>query len=137
MSGNGWSRCSGGQPNGEEQLLYRCSSDTENPDMRVALLLIASSVLGAVVGVMTMATSAMNVICDFERPVTVDRCSGTYIAIHGEHRLPQFMQGSHADQWLVASAAILGLLVADLLVLAGKWVWSRVRTHRIKTLAGA
>ena len=105
--------------------------------MRVALLLIASSVLGAVVGVMTMATSAMRVICDYERPVKVDRCSGTYIALHGEHRLPQFMQGPHTDQWLVACAAILGLLIADLLVLVGIWVWTRVRTHRIEAPAGA
>jgi len=103
--------------------------------MRVALLLITSSVLGAVVGLMTMATSVMNVICDYERPVKVDRCSGTYIALHGEHRLPQFMQGSHADQWLVATAAILGLLMADLLMLAGIWVWSRVRTYTIEALA--
>lgn len=93
---------------------------------RVVLVLVISSVLGAVFGVVTLTTSSMQRICDFEK-VKVDTCSGTYIAIHGAHRLPQFMQGHSSDAWLVAAGAFLGLVVADLLALVAIWAGRRVR----------
>lgn len=77
-----------------------------------------------------MATSSMVRICDFERPVKVDTCSGIVIAVHGEHRLPQFMQGDSAETWLIATGALLGVLVADLLAIGAMLVWSRFRRRR-------
>jgi len=69
-------------------------------------------------------------ICDFERPVEVDTCSGIVIAVHGEHRLPQFMQGHSAETWLIATGALLGMLVADVVALGAMWAWSRFRRSR-------
>lgn len=93
-------------------------------------VLIVSSIVGAVLGVVALTTSSMQRICDFGRPVKVDTCSGIVIAVHGEHRLPQFMQGHSADAWLIATGAFVGMLVADLFALGAMWVWSRFRRKR-------
>jgi hypothetical protein len=69
-------------------------------------------------------------ICDFERPVKVDTCSGIVIAVHGEHRLPQFMQGHSAETWLIVTGALLGMLVADLFAIGAMWAWSRFGRRR-------
>jgi pimeloyl-ACP methyl ester carboxylesterase len=97
---------------------------------RRVLVLTLSSLVGAVLGVVALVTSSMVRICDFERPVKVDTCSGIVIAVHGEHRLPQFMQGHGAETWLIATGALLGLLVADLLAIGAMLVWSRFRRKR-------
>jgi hypothetical protein len=97
---------------------------------RRVLVLTLSSLVGAVLGVVALATSSMLRICDFERPVKVDTCSGIVIAVHGEHRLPQFMQGHSAETWLIATGALLGMLVADLLATGAMWAWSRFRRRR-------
>jgi tetrahydromethanopterin S-methyltransferase subunit E len=97
---------------------------------RRVLALTVSSLVGAVLGVVALTTSSMQRICDFERPVKVDTCSGIVIAVHGEHRLPQFMQGHSADAWLIATGAFLGVLLADLLALGAMWAWSRFRRSR-------
>jgi len=97
---------------------------------RRVLVLIVSSLVGAVVGAVALATTSMQRICDFERPVKVDTCSGIVIAVHGEHRLPQFMQGHSAEAWLIATGAFIGVLVADVVALGAMWAWSRLRRTR-------
>jgi hypothetical protein len=97
---------------------------------RRALVFTITSVIGAVAGAGTLATRATIRICDFLRPVGVDRCSGTYLTLFGEHRLPQFMQTSKADAWLVALGALLGIVLADLFAVGAMWVWSRVGRNR-------
>ena len=97
---------------------------------RIARVLIISSVTGAVVGVWLVVTHGMDRICDFSRPVVVDRCSGMYVTLLGTHRLPQFMQTSKADAWLVALGALLGIVLADLFAVGAMWVWSRVGRNR-------
>lgn len=94
------------------------------------VVLVVSSVIGALLGVAAFTTNVMYRTCDFERAPRVDRCSGTFIAIHGEHRLPQFMQGN-PDAWLLAMGAIVGMLAADVLALAAMWVWSRLKARKM------
>ena len=86
-------------------------------------LLIATSVVGGVVGLVLLLPTAIHRQCDFMDAV-IDRCSGIYI---GGIRLPQFMQGDHDDAWLLATAALIGATVADLIALGAIWVWSRFR----------
>jgi|tagenome__1003787_1003787.scaffolds.fasta_scaffold20057844_1 hypothetical protein len=97
---------------------------------RAVLILLVSAVIGAVVGVVLLVTSASLRICDFAGPVRVDKCSGTYVSLFGAHRLPQFMQGSNPDAWLVGVSAFLGILFADVFAFAVMWAWSRRRRNR-------
>jgi hypothetical protein len=98
---------------------------------RVAVLVI-SSVLGVFAGWVTLLGNVNNTICDLETRVAEDRCSGIYF---GGHRLPQFMQGSHGDAWLLVIAGLMGALAVDLIVLLVMWGWSRVRRGRVPTAA--
>jgi hypothetical protein len=97
---------------------------------RPVLLLVITSVVGGLTGVlMLLGGRVSTVICDYVEwppPGGVDGCSGTYI---GDVRLPQFMQG-HADAWLIGTAALLGVLLADLVALGAMWAWARLRRSR-------
>src|SRR3954469_23240987 len=97
---------------------------------RRVLVLIVSSLVGAVVGAVALATTSMLRICDFERPVKVDTCSGIVIAIHGDHRLPQFMQGQGGIRGSSPLALSSWMLVADVVALGAMWAWSRFRRSR-------
>ena len=89
-----------------------------------------SSVAGPVVGVWLVVSHGMDRICDFSSDVVVDRCSGMYVTLFGAHRLPQFMQTSNADAWLVAVGAAFGIVLADVIVLGAMWLWSRLGRNR-------
>jgi hypothetical protein len=53
----------------------------------------------------------------------MDRCSVIYVAILGvDHRPPQSMQ-SHGDAWVISTAALLGAVIVDLVVLGVLWAW--------------
>src|SRR5215212_11690074 len=97
---------------------------------RRAPVLVVSSVVGAVVGVLMLWTHTEFRMCDFLRPGTADRCTGTYVAIFGEHRLPQFMQTPKVDAWLVATGVSLGIVLADLFALGAMWLSSRLGRNR-------
>jgi hypothetical protein len=97
---------------------------------RPVLVLIVSSVIGAVIGVLTLLGRTLTRECDFASRVRVDRCSGLYVALMGDHRLPQFMQGDHADAWLVGIAALFGAVLVDIVALAAIWAWSQIRRRQ-------
>ena len=94
---------------------------------RPVLLLVVAGIVGALTGVLMLLGRTSSVMCDFARPGRVDRCSGLYVAVMGDHRLPQFMQGPHADVWLIGTAALLGAVLADIVALVALWAWSRMR----------
>lgn len=96
------------------------------------LILVITSLIGGLTGVVVVVTHSFIRICDFEPPVSVDTCSGTYVTLLGEHRLPGSMQGDEYT-WLLASA-VVGAALADLIAIAGMSAWSRLR-HRKPTLA--
>ena len=82
---------------------------------RPILVLVVAAIVGAVAGVLMLLGRTSSRICDFARPVSVDRCSGQYVTLMGvDHRLPQFMQGPHGDVWLIGTAALLGIVLADI-----------------------
>jgi hypothetical protein len=95
---------------------------------RLAMLGL-TSVIGGVIGVIVVVTHSFQRICDFARPVEVDTCSGTYVTLLGEHRLPQFMHAGHSTALLVGTAAFAGALLADLLALSLMWAWTRVKAR--------
>src|SRR4051812_7907733 len=55
-------------------------------------VLVVFSVMGAVFGVLMLVGRTWERTCELSDPTVVDRCSGKYIELFGEHRLPQFMQ---------------------------------------------
>ena len=94
---------------------------------RPVLVLVVAPLIGAVVGVVVLVSHSFIRMCDFARAPLVDTCSGTYVSLVGEHRLPQFTQGPNADGWLIGTAALLGAVLADILALLALWTWSRMR----------
>jgi hypothetical protein len=103
---------------------------------RPVLVLVVAALVGAVAGVLMLLGRTYTVICDFARPGSLDRCSGLYVTLLGaDHRLPQFMQGPHADAWLIGTAALLGALLADIVALVALWAWSRMRRSESVTSA--
>jgi hypothetical protein len=94
---------------------------------RPVLVLVVASFVGAVVGVVVLVSHSFIRMCDFSRARLVDTCSGTYVSLVGEHRLPQFTQGPNADAWLIGTAALAGAVLADLFALWAMWTWSRMR----------
>ena len=97
---------------------------------RRVLVLLVSSVVGVFIAWVTFVTNSMRVECDYSNPPRVDTCSGLYVSLFGEHRLPQFMQGDHADAWLIFAAGLIGATVACLVALLSIWGWSRFRRGR-------
>jgi MFS family permease len=97
---------------------------------RGAKVIVISSVMGAVFGVLMLVGRTWERMCELSDPTVVDRCSGKYIELFGEHRLPQLMQTSQADAWLVAIAAVLGIVLADLIAVGGMWFSSQLRSNR-------
>jgi glycerol uptake facilitator-like aquaporin len=103
---------------------------------RPVLVLVVAAIVGAVTGVLMLLGRTSTVICDFTRPVSVDRCSGQYTSLMGaDRRLPQFMQGSHADAWLIGTAALLGAVLVVIVALVALLAWSRMR--RIESVTSA
>lgn len=101
---------------------------------RPVLVLVVGAIVGAVAGVLMLLGRTSSRICDFARPVSVDRCSGQYFTLMGaDHRLPQFMQGPHADAWLIGTAALLGALLVDIVAFVALWAWSRMRRSESAT----
>ena len=95
---------------------------------RPVLVLFVCSVIGAVFGVSALVTRSWVQACS-SGPHTVEKCGGTYFELFGEHRLPQFMQGRHADAWLIGTGALFGVAVAvvvALVALVVMWAWSRL-----------
>ena len=93
-------------------------------------VLVFCSVTGAVLGVIALVTRSWNRECDFSKPPIVDRCSGTYVAIFGERRLPQFMQGRYGGAWQIGTGALFGVALAVVVALMAMWAWSRLKTQR-------
>ena len=103
---------------------------------RPVLVLVVAAIVGALTGVLMLLGRTSSRICDFARPVSVDRCTGGYITLMGaDHRLPQFMQGPYADLWLIGTAALLGAVLADIVTLVALWAWSRRRRSESVTSA--
>ena len=103
---------------------------------RPVLVLVIAAIVGAVTGVLMLLGRTSFRICDFARPVSVDRCSGQYVTLMGaDHRLPQFMQGTLADAWLIGTAALLGVVLADVVALVALWARSRMRRSKSVTSA--
>ena len=50
---------------------------------RPVLVLVVAAIVGALTGVLMLLGRTYSVICDFARPVRVDRCSGLYVALMG------------------------------------------------------
>jgi hypothetical protein len=100
---------------------------------RPVLVLVVATIVGAVTGVLMLLGRTFSRICDFARPVRVDRCSGLYVTLMADHRLPQFMQGPHADAWLIGTAALLGAALADIVALVALWDRSRMRRSESAT----
>ena len=98
---------------------------------RRVLALVGASVAGAILGLLTFVTNSMTRVCDYGRPPRVDTCSGVYVSIFGEHRLPQFMQGAYAGSWLIVAAGLVGAVVAVLGALLAMWGWARLRPRRL------
>jgi hypothetical protein len=99
-------------------------------------VLVVAAIVGALTGVLMLLGRTFSRICDFARPVRVDRCSGLYVTLMGaDHRLPQFMQGPHADAWLLGTVALLGAVLADIVALVALWAWSRMRRSESVTSA--
>ena len=98
---------------------------------RRVLALVGASVAGVILGLLTFVTSSMTRVCDYGRPPRVDTCSGVYVSIFGEHRLPQFMQGDYAGSWLIVAAGLVGAVVAVLGALLAIWGWARLRPRRL------
>ena len=103
---------------------------------RPILVLVLAAIVGAVTGVLMLLGRTSSGDCDFARPVSIDVCSGQYITLlEADHRLPQFMQGPHADAWLIGTAALLGAVLADIVALVALLAWSRMR--RSESVASA
>ena len=103
---------------------------------RPVLVLVVAAIVGALTGVLMLLGRTFSRICDFARMVRVDRCSGLYVTLMGaDHRLPQFMQGPHADAWLLGAVALLGAVLADIVALIALWAWSRMRRSESVTSA--
>jgi len=98
---------------------------------RRVLALVGASVAGVLLGLLTFVTDSMTRVCDYGRPPRVDTCSGVYVSIFGEHRLPQFMQGDYAGSWLIVAAGLVGAVVAVLGALLAIWGWARLRPRRL------
>ena len=98
---------------------------------RRVLALVGASVAGVLLGLLTFVTDSMTRVCDYGRPPRVDTCSGVYVSIFGEHRLPQFMQGDYAGSWLIVAAGLVGAVVAGLGALLAIWGWARLRPRRL------
>ena len=98
---------------------------------RRVLALVGASVVGVLLGLLTFVTNSMTRVCDYGRPPRVDTCSGVYVSIFGEHRLPQFMQGDYAGSWLIVAAGSVGAVVAVLGALLAMWGWARLRPRRL------
>ena len=99
-------------------------------------VLIFCSVIGAVLGVIALVTRSWNRECDFSKPHTVDRCSGTYVALFGERRLPQFMQGRYGGAWQIGTGALLGVALGVVVALMAILAWSRLKTQRERRRVG-
>ena len=103
---------------------------------RPVLVLVVAAIVGAATGVLMLLGRTSSRDCDFARPVSIDVCSGQYITLlEADHRLPQFMQGPHADAWLIGTAALLGAVLADIVALVALLAWSRMR--RSESVASA
>ena len=103
---------------------------------RPVLMLIVAAILGAVTGMLILLGRTFSRECDFARPVSVDRCSGQYITLLGaDRRLPQFMQGPHADALLIGTAALLGAVMITLVALVALLTWSHMRRSESVTSA--
>ena len=98
---------------------------------RRVLALVGASVAGVLLGLLTFVTDSMTRVCDYGRPPRVDTCSGVYVPIFGEHRLPQFIQGDYAGSWLIVAAGLVGAVVAVLGALLAIWGWARLRPRRL------
>ena len=97
---------------------------------RPVLVLIVAAIVGSVAGVLMLLGRTSSRDCDFARPVSVDRCSGQYITLLGaDRRLPQFMQGPHADALLIGTAALLGAVLMTLVALVALLARSHVRRN--------
>ena len=87
---------------------------------RSIVVLVSASVVGALAGVLSLLALGVSIVaCDHFRASVVDTCSGTYV---GGHRLPQFMQ--RGDAWLIGTAALIGVVLVDAVVLGGMWAWT-------------
>ncbi len=97
---------------------------------RRVVVLIGASIVGAVAGVLTLLALGVSTrICDLSRQPVVDTCSGTYVS---GYRLPQFMQGTYTDAWMIGTASLVGAVLLDLVALAGMRAWSMRRTVRVQ-----